>query len=45
LEGVQQQKSPPKNPGNAFSDALLISSFQNFAGGGAKRKTALRTVF
>ena len=31
LEGVEQPKISPKNPGNAFSDALLKSRFQNFA--------------
>jgi len=40
LEGVEQPKILPKNPGNALSNALLMSRFQNF-----KNKTALRTVF
>ena len=31
LEGVEQPKILPKNPGNALSDALLMSRFQNFA--------------
>ena len=30
LEGVEQPKISPKNPGNALSDALLMSRFQNF---------------
>ena len=37
LEGVEKPKISPKNPGNAFSDALLKSCFQNF-------KTALCAV-
>jgi len=31
LEGVEQPKKSPKPPGNALSDALLMSRFQNFA--------------
>jgi len=42
----------PKKPGNALSDALLMSCFQNFAADAAKKKprsvrffeTALRAV-
>jgi len=45
LEGVEQPKISPKTPGNAFSDALLLSRFQNFAADAAKKKTALRTFF
>jgi len=30
LEGFEQQKMSPKNPGNALFDALLMSRFQNF---------------
>jgi len=41
LEGVDQPKISPKPPGNAFSDALLMPRFQNFAVA-AKRKNALR---
>ena len=37
FEGVQQQKNPPKPSRNAFSDALLMSCFQNFAAGAAKK--------
>jgi len=52
LEGFEQPKMSPKNPGNAFSDALLMSRFQNFAADAAKQKprsarfwkTALRAV-
>jgi len=29
LEGVEQPKISPKNPGNALSGALLMSRFQN----------------
>jgi len=31
LEGVEQPKISSKKPGNALSDALLMSRFQNFA--------------
>jgi len=31
LGGVEQPKKSPNNPGNALSDALLMSRFQNFA--------------
>jgi len=31
LERVEQPKISPKKPGNALSDALLMSCFQNFA--------------
>jgi len=31
LEGVEQPKIWSKKPGNALSDALLMSRFQNFA--------------
>jgi len=33
FEGGQQPKNRPKTPENAFSDALLMSRFQNFAAG------------
>ena len=36
LERVEQPKISPKNPGNALSDALLMSYFQNFAADAAK---------
>ena len=45
LEGVEQTKTSPKKPGNALSDALLMSRFQNFAADAAKNKIALRAVF
>jgi len=45
LEGVEQPKISPKNPGNALSDALLMSRFENFADDTAKTKTALCVVF
>jgi len=32
LEGVEQTKTSPTKPGNALSDAPLMSRFQNFAG-------------
>jgi len=46
LEGVEQPKISPKKPGNALSNALLMSRFQNFAADAAKKKyeTALRAV-
>ena len=31
LEGVEQPKRSPKHPGNAFSNALITSRFQDFA--------------
>jgi len=36
LEGDEQSKISPKNPGNALSDALLMSGFQNFAADATK---------
>jgi len=52
LEGVEQPKISPENPGNALSDALLMSRFQNLSAHAAKKKprsaqffeTALRAV-
>ena len=48
LEGVEQPKTSPKTPGNALSDALLMSPFQNFAANAAKKtqffETALSAV-
>jgi len=52
LEGFEQPKISPKKSGNALSDALLMSRFQNFAADAAKQKlrstrffeTALRAV-
>ena len=52
LEGVEQPNISPKKPGNALSDALLMSRFQNFAADAAKKnprsvlffETALRAV-
>jgi len=38
FEGVEQPKISPKNPVNALSDALLMSSFQNIAADAAKKK-------
>jgi len=37
LEGVEQPKISPKTPGNALSEALLMSRF--------KKKTVLNAVF
>jgi len=37
LERVEQPKISPKKPGNAFSDALLMSRFQKFAADAAKK--------
>jgi len=42
LEGVEQPKISPKNPGNALSDALQMSCFQKFATDAAKKNRALR---
>jgi len=39
LEGVEQPKISPKNPGNVLSNALLMSRFQNFAADAAKKNT------
>ena len=52
LERVEQPKISPKKPGNALSDVLLVSCFQNFVADAAKKKprsarffkTALRAV-
>ena len=50
LEGVEQPNKSPKNLGNAFSDELLMSRFQNFAADAASTKnrgfleTQLRAV-
>jgi len=38
LEGAEQPKISPKDPGNALSDALLLSRYQNFAADAAKKK-------
>ena len=40
LEGVEQPKISPKKPGNALSDALLMSRFQFFCDWRRKKKTA-----
>ena len=45
LEGVEQPETSPKTPGNALSDALLTSPFQDFAPDAANRRNALRAVF
>ena len=37
LEGVEQSKISPKPPGNALSDALLMSRFQNFTADAARK--------
>jgi len=42
LEGGQQPKISPKNPGNALSDALLMSRFQNLAADTGKKNRAPR---
>jgi len=39
LKGVEQPKTSTKNPGNALSDALLMSHSQNFAADATKKKT------
>jgi len=38
-EGLEPPKILPKKTGNALSDALLMSSFENLAANAAKRKT------
>ena len=38
LERVEQPKISSKTPGNALSDALIMSCFQNFAADAAKKK-------
>jgi len=45
LEGVDQPKISSKNPGNAFSDALLMSRFQNFAANAAKKRPRCARFF
>ena len=40
LERVEKPKISPKTPGNASSDALLMSCFQNFAADAAKKNRA-----
>jgi len=42
LERLEQPFKSPKNPGNALSDALLMSHLQNFAAGAAKKTRSLR---
>jgi len=42
LEGVEQPKKWPTNPGNTLSDALLMSRFQNFAADATKENSAPR---
>ena len=37
LEGVEQPENPPNTPGNALSDALLMSRFENLAADAAKK--------
>jgi hypothetical protein len=44
LEGVEQPKKSPKKLGNAFSDALLLSRFQNFAADAEKKNRAPRGI-
>jgi len=46
FDRVEQPKILPKPPGNALSDALLMSCFPNFAADAAKKpcETALRAV-
>jgi len=38
LEEVEQPKISPKSPGNTFSDALLMSRFENLEDDTAKKK-------
>jgi len=44
FEGVEQSKKYPKKPGNAFSDALLMSRFQISWLTPQKNKTAFETA-
>jgi len=45
LEGLQQPKRSLKTPGNALSDVLLMSRFQNFAADTAKKKPSPDGIF
>jgi len=40
FEGVGHPKNSPKKSGNAFSNALLMSHYQNFSAGDAEKQTA-----
>jgi len=42
LERVEQPKISPKTPGNAITDALLMSCFQNFEADAAKQNRTPR---
>ena len=44
LDGVEQPNILPKPPGNAVSDALLMSGFQNFVSDATKKKTTLCAI-
>jgi len=44
LERVEHPKISAEKSGNTLSDALLLSCFQNFVAGAAKKRTALRAV-
>ena len=41
LEGAEQPKKSPETPGNALSDMILMSHYQQFAADAAKTKTAV----
>ena len=45
LRKFSNKKKSPQTPGNAFSEALLKSRFQNFAAGAALKKTQPRFVY
>ena len=45
LEGGEQPKISPKKPGNALSDELLMSRFQNFAADAAKKTSRSAQFF
>jgi len=45
LEGVEQPKISPKKPGNALSNALLMSRFSKICGWRRTKNTALRAIF
>jgi len=44
LVGVEQPKKSPKPPGNALSDALLLSHFEDFAADAAKKNRFFETA-
>ena len=45
LREFGNKKKSPQNPGNTFSDALLVSRYQDFVTGAAKTKTTICAFF